>query len=127
MSCLLIGHWLSFPKLKTLVDQACISKRQCWRWKSSNSRVHQCHHLPQSIPNICKLLELKKTIAPTSSEAERSFSTMNRVKNPKRARLSNERTSDLTLLSHEKELTKAMDTSNIIDMFADTNCRVVLK
>ena len=23
--------WLSFPKLKTLVDQACISKRQCWR------------------------------------------------------------------------------------------------
>ena len=43
------------------------------------------------------------------------------------ARLSDERTSDLTLLRHKKELTKAMKTSNIIDMFANTNCRVVLK
>ena len=55
------------------------------------------------------LLDLKRTIAPTSTEAKRSFSTMNRVKIPKRSRLNDERTSDFTLLSHEKELANAMD------------------
>ena len=56
------------------------------------------------------LLDLKRTIAPTSTEAKCSFSTMNRVKKiQKRSRLNDERTSDFTLPSHEKELANAMD------------------
>ena len=81
---------------------------------------------PHSLPNICKLLKLKRTIAPTSAEAERSFSTMNCVKTPQRSRLNDERTSDLTLLSHEKKLVKAIDIADIFDKFAESNCRVVL-
>ena len=66
-------HSQNSKPLLTII-QACISTRQCWRWDASKSRVHQCHHLPRadSIPNICKLLELKET-------AECSFCTMNRV------------------------------------------------
>ena len=52
---------------------------------------------------------------------------MNRVKTPKRSRLSDERTSDLTLLSHEKELSKDKDIEKkVIDKFAETNRRVQL-
>ena len=51
---------------------------------------------------------------------------MNRVKTPKRSRLNDERTSNLTLLSHEKELVKAIDIADIIDKFAESNRIVVL-
>ena len=44
---------------------------------------------------------------------------------PKRSRLNDERTSDLTLLSHEKELVKAIDIADIIDKFAESNRIVV--
>ena len=41
-------------------------------------------------------------------------------------RLHDERTSDFTLLSHEKELVKAIDIAGIIDKLAERNRRVVL-
>lgn len=37
--------------------------------------ILSCATPPHSIPNICKLLDLKRTIAPTSAEEECSFST----------------------------------------------------
>ena len=64
---------------------------------------------PASTPNIMKIMDLKRTIAPTSCEAESSFSTMNRLKTAKRSKLSDGRTNDLVLLSHEKVLMKAID------------------
>ena len=61
---------------------------------------------PQSIwsPISVSCWSWRKPSLQPAVSAERSFSTMNRVKTPKRARLSDERTGDLTLLSHEKEL-----------------------
>ena len=44
----------------------------------------------------------------------------------KRSRLNDERTSDLTLPSHKKELVKAIDIADIIDKFAESNRIVVL-
>ena len=52
---------------------------------------------------------------------------MNRVKTPKRSRLNDEKTSNLTLLSHEKELVKAIDIADIIDKFAESNRIVVVE
>ena len=45
----------------------------------------------------------------------------------KRSKLSDGRTSDLVLLSHEKVLTKAIDIGKVIDKFAEKPRRVVLK
>ena len=78
---------------------------------------------PLSSPNIMKLIQFRDTIAPTSAEAERTFSTMNRLKTPKRSKLSDERTSDLVLLSHEKRLTKGLSIESIIDEFATRESR----
>ena len=120
--------WLSFQKLRAIIEHYSglqINKTmleiECMKIKFSSVPPP-----PHSIPNICKLLELKTTIAPTGAEAERCFSTMNRVKTPKRSRLNDERTSNLTLLSHEKELVKAIDIADIIDKFAESNRIVVL-
>ena len=124
-----LPDWLSFQKLRAIIDHysglqinKTMLEMECIKIKSSSVPPP-----PHSIPNICKLLELKRTIAPTSAEAERSFSTMNCVKTPQRSRLNDERTSDLTLLSHEKELVKAIDIADIIDKFAESNRIVVVE
>ena len=82
----LSADWLSFPKLRTLVEHfPCLNinktvlEMECLKVKRSDVPPP-----PQSIPNICKLLDLKKNIAPTSAEAEHSFSTMNCVKTPEK-------------------------------------------
>ena len=71
------------------------------------------------------LLRLRNTIAVTSAEAERSFSCMNRVKSKFCNLLSDERTSDLTLLSLERDLTMSLDMGSLIDLFAKVKSRRV--
>ena len=72
-----------------------------------------------------KLIRFRNTIAVSSAQAERSFSCMNRVKTKICNLLSDERTSDLTLLAFEKELTMAVSTDQIIDAFATKKSRHV--
>ena len=67
----------------------------------------------------------KHYIAVSSAEAERSFSTMNRIKTKLRTLINDERTSDLILLSHEAGLTKSLDLESIITKFAQKKPRKV--
>ena len=76
-----------------------------------------------SCPAIMKLLKFRNTIAVSSSEAERSFSCMNRVKTKLRSLLSDERTSDLTLCSMEREITMSLDIDSLITKFAEKTSR----
>ena len=78
-----------------------------------------------SCPCIMKLLQLRNTIAATSAEAERSFSCMNRVKTKYRNLLSDERTSDLTLLAFEREITMSLNLNDVIDVFGTEKNRHV--
>ena len=83
---------------------------------STGQGLAEVNHL--TCPNIYKLCKFSRTIASTSAEAERSFSTMNRVKTKVRNRLFDERTSDLTLLAHEADFTKSLDLGSVLDKFA---------
>ena len=123
------SDWLNFDILNALIERysvlgirPSILRAECLKMQMADIPPN-----PASTPNIMKLMDLKRTIAPTSCEAERSFSTMNRVKTAKRSKLSDGRTSDLVLLSHEKVLTKAIDIGKVIDKFAEKPRRVVLK
>ena len=60
----------------------------------------------QNYPNLMKLFHLKRSLPVSSAEADISFSTMKRVKNSLRNRLTDKRMSDLCLLSAERDLTK---------------------
>ena len=54
------------------------------------------------------------------------FSTMNRIKTPMRSCLADERTSDLVVLGHEKDLTKGVNLSSVLDIFAKERRRIQL-
>lgn len=84
-------------------------------------------HLP-AYRTVCDLVRVSLTIAVTSTESERSFSTMKRIKTRLRATMSQDRLSDLSVLSIEKEIARAIKNDDVIDEFAatDKNRRIVL-
>ena len=107
-------HYLSYTVLRPLIDAygevlgISHGEIQMELLKMSTGQgLAEVNHL--TCPNLYKLCTFARTIASTSAEAERSFSTMNRVKTKLRNRLSDERTSDLTLLAHEADVTKSLD------------------
>lgn len=81
---------------------------------------------PKFYPNLMKLFHLKRSLPVSSAEAERSFSTMKRVKKPLRNRLTDAKMSDLCLLSSERDITKKLDINNVINIFNETPRRIPL-
>ena len=81
---------------------------------------------PDHHPNLMKLFHLKRSLPVSSAEAERSFSTMKRVKSYLRNRLTDEKLAELCLLSSERDLTKKLNIDRIIDIFNDKPRRVAL-
>ena len=73
-----------------------------------------------------KLFHLKISLPVSSAEAERSFSTMKRVKSYLRNRLTDEKLTELCLLSSERDLTQKLNIDRIIDIFNDNPQRVAL-
>lgn len=73
--------------------------------------------------SVFKLTQIALTIAVTSAECERSFSTLKRIKTRLRTRMAEERLADLAILAIEKETVKDLDFDNIIDQFAASTDR----
>lgn len=82
---------------------------------------------PSSYPNLMKLFNLKRSLPVSSAEAERSFSTMKRVKTALRNRVGDEKMSNLCLLSAERDISKKLDINVLIDKFNKNPRRVPLK
>ena len=72
-----------------------------------------------------KVFHLKRSLPESSAEAEQSFSTMKRVKSSHLNRLTDDRMSNLCLLSAERDLTKKLDIGKIIDIFNEVKARKV--
>ncbi|CAB4036428.1 zinc finger MYM-type 1-like [Paramuricea clavata] len=82
---------------------------------------------PSHYPNLMQLFHLKRSLPVSSAEAERSFSTIKRVKSRLQNRLTDERLAELCLLSSERDLTKKLNIKRIIDIFNDKPRRVALR
>ena len=74
--------------------------------------------LSSMFPNCCIALRLFCTLPVTVAEGERSFSTLDRVKNCKRSTMKQDRLSALSILSIESELTRKLDYNDMIERFA---------
>ena len=105
--CQLVDHYGA--------DSLCINKTllqsELRKYKSQTSLTAISGNVEISInhenyPNLMKLFHLKRSLPVSSAEADISFSTMKRVKNSLRNRLTDKRMSDLCLLSAERDLTK---------------------
>lgn len=95
-------------------------------WKEKNDKpsnaldaIIACNE--QLFPNVFTLLQILITIPVTTATAERSFSTLRRVKNYLRNRMEEERLSALALLSVYKN---EVNVEEIIDIFISKNRRL---
>lgn len=77
-------------------------------------------------PNVVIMLRIFCTLPVTVAQAERSFSTLARVKNVLRSTMCQERLTSLGMLAVEGRLARTIDYSSIIELFASRKARKVL-
>ena len=96
--------------------------------ESINDVLQEVYLLKEAFPTLVKLLQIALTIAVSTAQCERSFSALKRIKTFLRSTMSEQRLTDLALLSIEKELSQTLSLDDVIDRFAaaDTNRRIVL-
>lgn len=87
--------------------------------------LHSNQHLRSSFKNVEIALRIYLCIFSTSCEAERSFSTLKRVKNYQRSKMCQERLTALALLSIESEVMKELPIMDITKTFASEKARKV--
>ena len=78
------------------------------------------------MPELLKIVKIFATMPTTSAQAERSFSTLRRLKTYLRSTMGQERLSSLTLMSMEREVVNRVLESNMegmIDTFGRKNGR----
>ena len=88
--------------------------------------LHSCQ---PAYRNLYQIVQIGLTIAVTSAECERSFSALRRIKTRLRTTMSENRLSDLAILSIERECaSECLDCEQIITEFAsvDKNRRITL-
>ena len=103
------------------------SELHCWlvKWQRHESN-HGRSSLPKSLssalkqtsalfPNIAVLLRIMCTLPVTSCSAERSFSTLKRLKTPLRSTMRTDRLTNLSLLTVHRDIT--IDISEAVDEF----------
>jgi hypothetical protein len=76
-----------------------------------------------TFPNVVVALRMYMTLPSSNASGERSFSCLKRIKNYLRSTLSQERLDALALLSIECDLTRSLDFSDVIEMFAHAKSR----
>lgn len=78
-------------------------------------------------PNLFKLLQVAITLPISSATCERSFSAMRRIKTWLRTSMVQNRFNALSVLNIEKQLSKTIDNSEIVDQFSKKNRTIILK
>ncbi|KAK7126000.1 hypothetical protein R3I93_021393 [Phoxinus phoxinus] len=79
--------------------------------------------ITSSFSDICTVLVLFLTIPVTVASAERSFSKLKLIKNYLRSTMSQNRLSGLAILSIENTRSRELNTSDIVDEFAERKAR----
>ena len=74
--------------------------------------------LMEFYPNLKKLIQIATTVGVSSSEAERSFSTMKRILTAPRASMTTRRATNMTVISHNKHLSEKMSLDKVLKHWA---------
>jgi len=74
--------------------------------------------LKAAFPVLVKMIRIALTIVVSTAECERSFSTLKRTKTYLRSSMSEQRLTDLAVLSIERELSQNLSLDKIVDKFA---------
>lgn len=74
-------------------------------------------------PNVDIAYRMLLSIPISNCSAERSFSVLKRVKNYMRSTMKEERLNSLSIMHIESDVLLSLDYDDIIDTFAQQNCR----
>ena len=76
-------------------------------------------HIPlkDAFPELFQLIRISLTIAVNTAHCERSFSALKRIKTYLRSTMSEQRLTDLAILSIERELSDLISLDEVIDIF----------
>lgn len=88
------------------------------------------HLLPlqAAFPTLIKLLRIALTLAVSTAQCERTFSALKRIKTYLRTTMSEQRLSDISLLSIERDLSNTISFEDVIQQFesGDKNRSIIL-
>lgn len=84
-----------------------------------------CNSVGDVYPNVAIALRIMLTLPVTTATAERSFSKLKLVKNYLRTTLSQEKTTNLAIISIEHEIVDGLNLDDVIGTFADLKSRKV--
>lgn len=103
----LLSHLGSLYDINTeQLQSECTLARSVLKDESENMLAVYTRVLPLSsaFPTIKKLLHVALTLVVSTAQCERSFSALRRITNHLRTKMSNERLTDISLLSLERDL-----------------------
>lgn len=80
-----------------------------------------------TFPNLYKLFNAALTLPISSSTCERSFSAMRKIKTWLRTSMLQDRFTDISILYIEKDISKFINTDEILNLFSDKNRYILLK
>ncbi|XP_029340902.1 uncharacterized protein LOC115033076 [Acyrthosiphon pisum] len=84
-----------------------------------------CNSVGDVYPNVAIALRIMLTLPVTTATAERSFSKLKLIKNYLRTTLSQEKTTNLAIISIEHEIVDGLNLDDVIGTFADLKSRKV--
>ena len=95
---------------------------------SINDVLREVYLLKAAFPTLIKQLQIALTIAVSTAECERSFSALKRIKTFLRSTMSEQRLTNLALLSIETQISQNLPLDEVVDRFAaaDKNRKIVL-
>ena len=93
---------------------------------SLNYVIHEVYQLKAAFPSLLKLLQITQTIAVSAAECQRSFSALKRIKTYLRSTMSNDRLSNLAILSIKKDLSKNISLEEVVEVRKNSAVVVVL-
>lgn len=85
----------------------------------ADQRLEECY------PNVVVVLIILLTLPVTVASPERSFSKLKIIKNYLRSSMCQERLSDLSIISIERNMVEKINTNEIMDNFAQQKARKV--
>uniref|UniRef100_A0A1X7VUB1 HAT C-terminal dimerisation domain-containing protein n=1 Tax=Amphimedon queenslandica TaxID=400682 RepID=A0A1X7VUB1_AMPQE len=88
----------------------------------------QINPLQLAFPTLRKLLRIALTIAVSTAQFERSFSALKRIKNYLKTSMAEQRLTDMSILSIEKDLSKNISFEDVLERFesGDKNTSIIL-
>ena len=82
--------------------------------------------LKLAFPNVVKLLQIAMTTCVSTAKCERTFSSLKRIKSYLRSSMSEQRLTDIAILSIERDLADSLILDDIVDEFAKKNRKISL-